>query len=112
MKKTYTGGCQCEKVRFEAQADIGEVITCNCSRCRRVGPLLSAVAVSDFKLLSGENEMTGLSFIRTFHPVTYRFNTLHKSLIYLVTALSSALAPLAGGTCGLVGHLVRSEPSH
>ena len=35
MKKTYTGGCQCGKVRYEAQADIGEVITCNCSRCRK-----------------------------------------------------------------------------
>ena len=49
MKKTYTGGCQCGKVRYEAQADIGEVITCNCSRCRKAGPLLSAVAMSDFK---------------------------------------------------------------
>ena len=62
MKKTYTGGCQCGKVRYEAQADIGEVITCNCSRCRKVGPLLSAVAMSDFKLLSGENEMTDYQF--------------------------------------------------
>ena len=35
MKKTFTGGCQCGKVRYEAQADIGEVITCNCSRCRK-----------------------------------------------------------------------------
>ena len=26
MKKGYTGGCQCGKVRYEAQADIGEVI--------------------------------------------------------------------------------------
>ncbi len=62
MKKTYTGGCQCGKVRYEAQADIGEVITCNCSRCRKLGPLLSAVAMSDFKLLSGENEMTDYQF--------------------------------------------------
>ena len=37
MTKAYTGGCQCGKVRYEAQADIGEVITCNCSRCRKVG---------------------------------------------------------------------------
>ena len=29
MKKTYTGGCQCGKVRYEAQAEIGDVITCN-----------------------------------------------------------------------------------
>jgi hypothetical protein len=27
MKKTYTGGCQCGKVRYEAQAEIGDVIT-------------------------------------------------------------------------------------
>ena len=58
MKKTYTGGCQCGKVRYEAQADIGEVVTCNCSRCRKLGPLLSAVAMSDFKLLAGQNEVT------------------------------------------------------
>jgi hypothetical protein len=62
MKKAYTGGCKCGKVRYEVQADIGEVITCNCSRCRKVGALLSAVAMSDFKLLSGENEMTDYQF--------------------------------------------------
>ena len=62
MKKTYIGGCQCGKVRYEVQADIGEVIACNCSRCRKVGGLLSAVAMSDFKLLSGENEMTEYQF--------------------------------------------------
>jgi hypothetical protein len=70
MKKTYTGGCQCGKVRYEAEADIGEVITCNCSRCRKVGSLLSAVAMSDFKLLSGEDEMTEYQFNnrRIHHP--------------------------------------------
>jgi len=57
MKKTYTG-CQCGKVRYEAQAEIGEVITCNCSRCRKLGALFSAVAMPDFKLLSGENDTT------------------------------------------------------
>ena len=62
MKKTYTGGCQCGKVRYEAQADIGEVVTCNYSRCRKLGPLLSAVAMSDFKLLAGQNEVTDYQF--------------------------------------------------
>lgn len=70
MTKAYTGGCQCGKVRYEAQADIGEVITCNCSRCRKVGSLLSAVAMSDFKLLSGEADMTEYQFNnrRIHHP--------------------------------------------
>ena len=68
MKKTYTGGCQCGKVRYEAQAEIGDVITCNCSRCRKLGPLLSAVAKSDFKLLSDENDMADYQFNnRTIH---------------------------------------------
>jgi hypothetical protein len=68
MKKTYAGGCQCGKVRYEAQAEIDEVITCNCSRCRKLGPLFSAVAMSDFKLLAGENETTDYQFNRlTIH---------------------------------------------
>ncbi len=46
MKKTYTGGCQCGKVRYEAQAEIGEVITCNCSRCRKLGPLFAASSLT------------------------------------------------------------------
>ena len=71
MKKTYMGGCQCGKVRYEAQADIGTVITCNCSRCRKLGPLLSAVAMSDFKLLSGENEITDYQFNK--HTVHHPF---------------------------------------
>jgi hypothetical protein len=70
MKKTYTGGCQCGNVRYEAQAEIGEVITCNCSRCRKLGPLFSAVAMSDFKLISGESETTDYQFNRRsiHHP--------------------------------------------
>jgi hypothetical protein len=68
MKKTYTGGCQCGKVRYEALAEIDEVISCNCSRCRKLGPLFSAVAMSDFKLLSGANATTDYQFNRrTIH---------------------------------------------
>lgn len=68
MKKTYSGGCQCGKVRYEAHAEISEVISCNCSRCRKLGPLLSAVALSDFKLLSGKDEITDYQFNRrTIH---------------------------------------------
>jgi len=68
MKKTYTGGCQCGKVRYEAQAEIAEVIACNCSRCRKLGALLLAVAMSDFRLLRGEGELTDYQFNRrTIH---------------------------------------------
>ena len=68
MKKSYTGGCQCGKVRYEAQAEISEVIICNCSRCRKLGGLLAAAAMTDFKLLSGEDELAEYQFNkRTIH---------------------------------------------
>jgi hypothetical protein len=71
MKQTYTGGCQCGKVRYEVTTEIGEVISCNCSRCRRTGSLLAAAAASDFKLLSGEGEMANFQFNK--HIVNHYF---------------------------------------
>jgi hypothetical protein len=64
VKTTYSGGCQCGKVRFEVNADIQEVVSCNCSRCRRLGSLLAFVPVEDFKTLSGETAMTDFLFNR------------------------------------------------
>src|SRR5665213_1109534 len=71
MRKTYTGGCQCGKVRFEVQAEIGKVISCNCSRCSRLGSLLAAAKASDFKLLSGEGETTTFHFNK--HAINHPF---------------------------------------
>jgi hypothetical protein len=64
MPQTYTGGCQCGKVRYEVQMDIGEVIACNCSRCGRLGTLLAFAPASEFKLLSGEADLTEFEFNR------------------------------------------------
>ena len=69
MKKTYTGGCQCGKVRYEAHAEIGEVISCNCSRCRKLGSLLSArrqCPTSNF--FRAKDDMTGLSVQQPHDP--------------------------------------------
>ncbi len=54
--QTHTGGCQCGKVRYEMSGEIGEVIACNCSRCGKLGSLLTFVPAENFKLLSGEGE--------------------------------------------------------
>ena len=62
MKQTYTGGCQCGKVRYEVTTEIDKVISCNCSRCAKLGSLLAAAQASDFELLSGEDEMTEFQF--------------------------------------------------
>lgn len=62
MKQTYTGGCQCGAVRYEVEADIPEVYACNCSRCGKLGTLLTFVAPADFKLVSGDNATTEYLF--------------------------------------------------
>ena len=71
MKQNYTGGCQCGKVRYEVQAEISKVIACNCSRCSKLGSLLAAAQASDFKLLSGEDDMTTFQFNK--HVINHPF---------------------------------------
>jgi hypothetical protein len=62
MAQKYTGGCQCGRVRFEVQLELGEVIACNCSRCGRLGSLLAFAPRSDFRLLTEESALTGYEF--------------------------------------------------
>ena len=62
MTQTYTGGCQCGKVRYEAMLELGEVLACNCSRCGRLGSLLAFLPKDSFKLLSGEGATTEYQF--------------------------------------------------
>jgi hypothetical protein len=62
---THEGGCHCGRVRFEvsAPADL-QVNECNCSICRMSGFIHLIVRKDDFRLLSGEDEIS-----------TYQFNT-------------------------------------
>src|SRR5215469_12024554 len=64
MTQTYSGGCQCAKVRYQVTMDISEVIACNCSRCGRLGSLLAFASITQFKLLSGETDLTSYQFNR------------------------------------------------
>ena len=67
--KTHSGGCQCGKVRYEVQIDLGApVISCNCSMCGRAGTLLSFVPAAQFKLLSGEDVLTDYLFNQHVDP--------------------------------------------
>lgn len=58
----YTGGCQCGAVRYEVDADLDRTITCNCSRCARLGAILAFAPASAFTLTSGENATTDYQF--------------------------------------------------
>jgi hypothetical protein len=69
--QTYSGGCQCGKVRYEVQLDIGEVIACNCSRCRRLGSLLAFAPASQFRLVSGDDDLTSYEFNK--HMISHKF---------------------------------------
>jgi hypothetical protein len=71
MKQKYTGGCQCGRVRFEVEAEINEVMSCNCSRCAKVGWLLTFVPSQDFKLTQGQDATT--EFLFHNHNIHHRF---------------------------------------
>lgn len=58
----YTGSCHCGKVRFEVAADLGRVISCNCSICSRAGYLLMFVSEEQFSLQSGEDALNDYQF--------------------------------------------------
>ena len=84
MTKTHTGGCQCGAVRYEVEADIKDVIACNCSRCGRLGSLLAFVPVQNFKLLAGEKA-----------TADYRFN---KHVIHHLFCATCGIESFARGT--------------
>jgi len=69
---SHLGGCQCGKVRYQVQLDLGApVISCNCSMCGRAGTLLTFVPAGQFKLLSGEESLTSYHFNR--HAIDHLF---------------------------------------
>lgn len=81
--QTYRGSCHCGAVAYEATAALDKVISCNCSRCARLGWLLSFVPASQFRLLSGADVLT-----------EYRFNT--KTIAHLFCRVCG-IEPFARG---------------
>jgi hypothetical protein len=60
--KTYTGGCHCGKVRFEAKTDPSQAIACNCSICAKHGLWLTFVPPQHFKLVCGLDALADHQF--------------------------------------------------
>ena len=67
----YHGSCQCGAVAFEADVDLDNTITCNCSRCQRLGSVLAFAPQDGFTLLRGEDQMTEYLFNK--HVVHHLF---------------------------------------
>ncbi|MDN3554424.1 GFA family protein [Halomonas maura] len=56
------GSCQCGAVAYEVDVDLENTLTCNCSRCQRMGFVLAFTSVEHFRLLSGEATLTEYLF--------------------------------------------------
>lgn len=67
----YHGGCQCGAVQYEVDVDLDKTITCNCSRCQRLGSVLAFSPVTDFKLVQGEDAQTEYLFNK--HRIVHLF---------------------------------------
>ncbi len=68
---TYTGACHCKKVTFEVEMEMKGIISCNCSYCSIKGLLLGFVPRSDFKVLTGEENLTTYKFNK--HVIDHTF---------------------------------------
>ena len=60
--RQYSGGCHCGVVRYEVTADLDRTITCNCSRCAKLGVILTFAPAQNFTLKSGETALTDYQF--------------------------------------------------
>jgi hypothetical protein len=67
----YEGGCQCGKVRFRADLAMDKVMTCNCSRCQKLGSMLTFTSPDRFTLLSGEDALSEYLFNK--HAIRHMF---------------------------------------
>jgi hypothetical protein len=68
---TYSGGCQCGKVRYSVVTEIKEAMACNCSRCGKLGSLLAFAPASAFTLQQGEDATTAYRFNK--HKIDHLF---------------------------------------
>ena len=69
--RNYAGGCHCGAVRFTARTDLEQLFDCNCSRCRRVASVMTAVPAVDFELLQGEEVLRPYRF--NHHVIEHLF---------------------------------------
>lgn len=54
----HRGSCHCGAVRFEIEAEITELVTCDCSLCRKKNAVMTKVHESAFRLLAGEDKLS------------------------------------------------------
>ncbi len=65
------GSCHCGRIAFDLDGEIGTVIDCNCSLCRRRGSLLAFFPRSALTLKTPEGDIATYTF--NAHAIQHRF---------------------------------------
>lgn len=60
----YVGSCHCQKLKFEIEATLESVLSCNCSICHKKGHLLIFVPENQFKMLSSTETLADYQFAK------------------------------------------------
>ncbi len=68
---SHEGGCQCGRVRYAVEVELDQIISCNCSRCGKLGQILAFAPESAFELKSGQDALTEYKFNR--HNIAHLF---------------------------------------
>lgn len=67
----YQASCHCGRNAFTFEGEVGEVLACNCSMCRRRGSLLWFTPRGNLKLLTPEGNSSTYTFNK--HVIRHRF---------------------------------------
>ena len=67
----YHGSCHCGQIAFDVEGDLGQVMACNCSICRRKGALMWFVPRQQLRLLTPEADMGTYTFNK--HVIQHHF---------------------------------------
>ncbi|MDF3031871.1 MAG: glutathione-dependent formaldehyde-activating [Moraxellaceae bacterium] len=67
----YRGSCHCGGITFEAEGEIGDVLSCNCSICQRKGSLLWFIPRAQLRLVTSPEAMRTYTFNK--HAIQHHF---------------------------------------
>ena len=67
----YKGSCHCGNIAFEAEGELTQATSCNCSICSRKGTLLWFVPSANFTLLTPRSNLTTYTFNK--HVIKHKF---------------------------------------
>jgi hypothetical protein len=71
MQAGHHGSCQCGAIDFNVTLGLDSPVTCNCSRCRRLGVVLAFTPRSEFTLNSDPAALSEYLFNR--HVIRHQF---------------------------------------